>query len=143
MAQGWEKLEPQFEPDGSLRDVLVLDIGIEEWQRAWDALKGWNPAPNLMIDGIPAPCPDDVCGLLGRSEDLPLLVIDIEGCTVHCHFYDQCEIEFDLDPREFVTDVQVGRFFEFLATLYRAIGKELVVTLDGCSDIVILNFPAR
>jgi hypothetical protein len=41
----WTEIASDFEWDGMLRDVYVLNTTIDDWQRVLDALKDLTPRP--------------------------------------------------------------------------------------------------
>src|SRR6478735_1221008 len=97
----WQQIAPDFEPDGSLRDIYVFGTDLSDWQRVLDVLRTWEPAPNLTIGGQPANMPDNAEDIFAEARQQgALLSLKVSDAHVNCHFFGHDEIEFDLDPRE-------------------------------------------
>ena len=54
----WRTVESDFEWDGCLRDLYVLDTSEAEWDRFLGCLPTWGYHAQFTIDGEPPPLPD-------------------------------------------------------------------------------------
>jgi hypothetical protein len=101
--------------DGSLRDIYIFDVTLEDWDRLLKLLKELYPLesdektiPNSIREIIPI---HDERGFLLR-------VMIGDGITANCHFYvseDQSSpIEFDLDPREMQSPYGMKKALQYL-----------------------------
>ncbi|RZJ39720.1 MAG: hypothetical protein EON86_13885 [Brevundimonas sp.] len=141
----WARIEPLFDWDGSWRDIYVLGTSAEDWRNALDAIR--RECPNAMLRSAdpalsPTPIPDpapDVRDMIGQGA---LLVIDLNGIRVNCHFFDEAEIEFDIDPREIIGLEQVARLLEFMAILGKATGKPVLLTPENGRDFTLCRWDA-
>ncbi len=137
----WHQVASDFAPDGALRDIYVFGTDLSDWQRVLDALRTWQPLPNLVIGGQPAIMPDKVDDIFGEARQQgAMLAVEVSGARVNCHFFGEDEIEFDLDPREVVGTIQLEGFEQFMALLGRATGKSVVMTMENTRDAVILRY---
>jgi hypothetical protein len=76
----WNCIAPDYEPDGSLRDIYVLGTGLTDWQHVLDALRKWMPAPVFTYDGEPTWLPERVEEIFLRSqEQQPFLTFVVGG----------------------------------------------------------------
>src|SRR5438094_9223626 len=97
----WQRVETEFEWDGSLRDLYILDADVEVWQRVVDTLRSSEYPCCYRVDGNECPLPEDVEDIFKKRHEASfLLSIDAESILLNCHFFAEEEVEFDLDPRE-------------------------------------------
>jgi hypothetical protein len=137
----WQRIAPDFEWDGTWRDIYVFGTDLLDWQRVLDALRTWDPAPTLAIGGQPAPVPDKVENIFAEARQQgALLSVKVSSALVKCHFFDHDEIEFDLDPREVAGPTQLEGFERFMGLLGRATGKPVVMTMENIREAVILRY---
>jgi hypothetical protein len=136
----WQQIAPDFEPDGGLRDIYVFGTDLLDWQRIWDALRTWEPLPNLVIGTQPAIMPDKVQDIFAESEQGAMLSVNVSGALVNCYFYGHDEIQFDADPREVTGPAQLEGLGRFMSLLGRATGKPVVMTMENMREAVILRY---
>jgi hypothetical protein len=136
----WQRIAGDFEPDGSLRDIYVFDTALSDWQRVLDALRTWEPSPNLTTGGRPAALPDDVADIFAQSrQQRTCLAVIVSGVLINCYFFHQHEIEFDLDPREVAGPEQLAGLRLFMSLLGQAARKPVVMTIENMREAVILR----
>ena len=47
----WLRIAPNFTPDGSLRDIYILDTTLHDWARVWEVLTGDPNRLAFEVDG--------------------------------------------------------------------------------------------
>lgn len=126
-----------FDVDGALRDVCILDASIDDWRNLLEGLAltdwvvqfAWTLAEST--DGaIP-----DARSLFDRLESEPeesaRLAVEVGGIWFTCYFFDIDEIEFTFDP----DDVDGPKSFAHLEAFLRRLGdsthRRVVVTMEG------------
>jgi len=125
-----------FTVDGALRDVVVLDARLEDWQRVLASLAatGWQvdfdprkPGCSLDISVIEAN------SLLSRGEDdySPILAVAVGDIWFTCYFFDVGEIEFSFDPADVSGSDDFAALCEFVEWLGDVCGKRVVVTMES------------
>ncbi|MGW0556152.1 hypothetical protein ACWDZ6_18420 [Streptomyces sp. NPDC002926] len=132
-----------FEVDGALRDVCILDASIDDWQRILDGVKsvnwpvsfGWTLSDS-DDEGIP-----DARELFNRLESEPeesaSLAVEVSGIWFTCYFFDIDEVEFTFDPADVVDSASFGHVEEFVRWLGDATRKRVVVTMEGTDHNVM------
>jgi hypothetical protein len=137
----WQRVARDFEADGSLRDIYVLETSLDDWQKVVDALRGRWPSPVFTLDGEPATLPRRVEAIFDAPrEQAALLSLAVGEARAACHFFVEDRIEFDIDPRQIAGPAQVEAVAEFMALLGRATGKTVVLTLENAPEAVILRY---
>jgi hypothetical protein len=137
----WRQAAPHFEPDGALRDIYVFGTDLLDWQRVWDALRTWDPLPDLTIAAQPATMPDKVQDIFNVVQERGArLSVNVSGAVLNCFFFGDDEIEFDLDPNEVAGPAQLEGLARFMSLLGRATGKPVVMTMENVREAVFLRY---
>ena len=140
----WNRVAGDFEPDGSLRDLYVLETSLDDWQRVLDALQERWPPLAYTLDGDPAVLPRRAEEIFdARRERAAMLSFVVAEATVNCHFFVEDEIEFDIDPREVSRPDQVDALTAFMATLGRVTAKTVLLTMENSPEAVIFRYSAE
>ncbi len=127
--------------DGSLRDIYIFDVVLEDWNRMLKLLKGTYAltsdeeiTPDSIIEIIP------ICSERGFL----LRVMLGEGIFAHCHFYvsedHPSPIEFDLDPREIQKPESFKKMLEFMRFLGDGLNKDVFLTEESTEDNTLLYY---
>ena len=135
----WTDIVSEFEWDGSWRDIYVVGTTVDDWQRVLDALKMLSPGPSFYINGDLAPVPVRVEDVFEqRAVSSFLLTLEVGGVGLKCHFFDDEEIEFDLDPREVKGPTEWKALSDFMRLLADWTGKVTTLTHENTKSAVIL-----
>ncbi|MCX4626779.1 hypothetical protein [Streptomyces sp. NBC_01443] len=126
-----------FEVDGALRDVCILDASIDDWQNLleglisadWSVQFAWT-----LFESTDGAIPD-ARSLFNRLESDPeesaSLAVQVGDIWFTCYFFDIDEIEFTFDP----ADVEDPASFAHLEAFVRRLGdsthRNVVVTMEG------------
>ncbi len=135
----WEDYSTDFDWDGSLRDIYVLETSVLDWQKLFDFLKSsdYTFAYQLYeLEELPGSI--EIFG--ERRENKGLLCVDAGDVTLNCHFFCREIIEFDLDPREVKGEEQANFVFDFMRQLGRALNKEVILTPENMLESPIFKF---
>jgi hypothetical protein len=131
---GWEDLKRYiYNVDGSLRDIYVLDATREDW-RIWSDLVNTN-YPVRFLDEHLLPhdrilfaemlkCWDGGVYLLHAT----FVVGDME---VKCHFFNDEEIENDIDPKQINSYAAHLQLLNYMTLLSQALGKRVLLTPEN------------
>lgn len=137
----WEDYKVAFEFDGSFRDIYVLNTSSEDWQRLIDFAHSGVYKISYTIDGVEVALPQQVTKIFrGRYEANHVLCIQAGPVLIGCHFFDEMEIEFNIDPREIQNEAQAEAFFGFMRQIGNLLRKEVILTHEGGQSEVIFKF---
>lgn len=140
----WKVVAPDFEWDGSLRDIYVLETSEADWQTVWEALQAWDPPPVFAVDGVTEPMPDRVeVVLTTRRQRSPLLSVQVGHAGLNCHFFSPDEIEFDLDPRQVTRETDMEAIAAFMKLLGDLTRKNVILTAENSREAVIAHYGAN
>jgi len=139
----WAALASDFSPDGSLRDIHILDSTREDWQAILDAVRHAGFSLRFLVDSDPAQLPDRVADIFAMQEHNALsLQIGSSGVWVHCHSFADYEIEFNIDPREVSGQDGLDAVVGFMKMLAETVNRAVVLTHENTPAAVILRCPA-
>ena len=137
----WEEIQTAFDWDGSWRDLYVLDASRDDWHRILDALRSSGYAVRFWRDHDAGPVPESVDGLFaGESEQGSLLSIVAGGVTVNAHFFQDDEVEFDIDPREVSTAERGEAVLALMRLIGRACDRPVRLTPENMSELVLIEY---
>ena len=137
----WEEIQTAFEWDGSWRDLYVLGASRDDWQRILDALRSSGYVLRFWRDHDAQPVPESVDSLfVGESEQSSLLSTVVEGVTVNAHFFQDDEVEFDIDPREVSTVARAEAVFGLMRLIGQAVQKPVRLTPENMSELVLIGY---
>jgi hypothetical protein len=128
-----EVINQVFFVDGSLRDIYVFNVDLDEWQKLYELVHSsqWNII--LYKDGQISEYEDTtVHKLIKEKENHSIMMtINIKGILINCYFFSDTEIEFDIDPKEVKSGSDVNIVFDFMKKISKVLGKESILTVEG------------
>ncbi len=89
----WDQVRSDFAPDGSLRDIYVLDTTLHEWRKVLELLLARGA--RLSRGDRPIALPEDLEILFAASDERARLSFDVGPIDLCCHFFMPEEIELD------------------------------------------------
>ncbi len=132
MTLTWHDLEGEFNFDGSWRDVVVLHTNMADWQAVLEAIRLSSMEVRYSVANEVVPLPAQVhdafpeAGFCDR-----LLQVRVGTAWLHCYFFEEETIEFDLDPREFGSQTGIQHILLFMALLACATKKTVALTPEN------------
>jgi len=131
MTQNWDNIKWIFEPDGwLLRDIYIQDVSLMDWEQLIDFL---NLTYNLKFGEEDSKQIDKeyvVNYLIDNTGEIEskTLRIDLDGIVVHCYFFLQDEIEFDIKPSEIKSFSDFERLEKFMSAISKVLRKQVCLT---------------
>lgn len=141
-----EMMKELFYIDGSLRDIYILDTLIVDW----DNLINFIESGNWLIEFIrnndiysKIPYTAQQIFQFRASGDYIHLSISIRGVKVNCYFFEENQIELDIDPKE-VQSLESGQqIIDFVCKLSKVLHKESSLTPENCPEDPLVIFKSR
>jgi hypothetical protein len=140
----WETCRKEFEPDGALRDIYVLDTTIEHWRLLYDALHS-TYSLEYSVDGQPRSIPSTVDEVFSTwTTASPSLHFPIGGVVVACHFFCPEQIELDVDPREIGSSAAFDGLVGLLRLIGDSVNKRVIMSYESDEEHPFLIYePSR
>ena len=139
MTATWNNIAWIFEYNGSLRDIYVQDISLDDWRKLIDFLNDTyklkygitgeeKDSKQIDKDYIIRYLTDNSGEMESKS-----VTIDLDGVNINCHFFLPDQIEFDIDPREIKSIEDYKKIEGFMISVSDALSNQ--VTLTGDNEI--------
>lgn len=151
MTNNWEDIKWIFEPDGTLRDIYVENVTIEDWKILIDYLNTnhivkYGPSEDLKSTNK---IDKDyliqlLTGIRGEME-LKAVSIIIDNIIINTHFFTVDEIEFDIEPSEINTITDYEKLLNFMNDISQLLNKPLILTGENQIDfpLIIVDFSKK
>jgi hypothetical protein len=138
----WSQLQAALKPDGSLRDIVVLDTTMEDWERAYRFVRGLFTSGDARLVPDPDPLPKSILDVfaLTASDTMPKLGIHLGDVRLNCHFFGEREIEFDVWPSDVSTEARAELLLTFMDGLATAVGRPVHLTEENVHEWRWLTF---
>lgn len=139
MNASWQRIAPDFKPDGSLRDIYVQNASLLDWDRTVAMLHRHYAPLTFTRDGEPFAPPDSAAAIFAERHDATIaLDFEVHGIELACHFFTQDEIEFDLPPEQVNSPERFSALQHFLRLLATTVGKRVVLSPESAPTSPIL-----
>ncbi|MEN3747658.1 hypothetical protein TPR58_10795 [Sphingomonas sp. HF-S3] len=137
----WPQIAPDFEYDGSWRDICILDASRREWALVWQVLSADPDRLSISYNGEATTPPADIKAVFRRRQACGAYALyRIGKIRLNCHFLSEEEVEFDFDPRDIDGPAEAARLEHFLAMLGRATSREVRLTAENLPDAIIARY---
>ncbi|WKL48016.1 hypothetical protein Q1W71_24090 [Flavobacterium pectinovorum] len=145
MENNWEEINWIFEPDGTLRDIYVENVTIEEWMILIDFLNfnhvirygptGENQLTNIIDLEYSIQYLNDKTGLMESK----CASIIIDSIIINLHFFTIDQIEFDIDPREINSFEDYKKVANFMNQISEKLEKPVILTGENQIDFPLIQ----
>ncbi|MFD1159808.1 hypothetical protein [Roseovarius aestuarii] len=135
----WKDVCQIFEADGSLRDVIVHETSVSDWDRLLSLSLSLG---NVFYerDGENAVLPASAARMLGDPEHSHCMKVDLGGPVANAHFYTSEEIELDLDPSEIASQAALNKVLGFCSKLSLALERDMAITEESSPEEALLVY---
>ncbi len=132
-------LSGHLELDGSLVDLYAFDANVAIWQRTIDAIVSSAFQWEFSVNGEAAPLVGIEELMHKRSEAGLLLQVTVGLATINCHFFDDGELEFDIDRREMSDQESFDGVLGFMDLVSSASGLPVRMTPENSPTNLITS----
>jgi hypothetical protein len=129
-----ELLNDFLKPDGALRDIYVDNTSIKDWENVIDTIKNSDFSINFFVDENESKLPADISSLFTNRQNSLKLHLKKGNIIINSFLFIDDQIEFDIDPRDFVAEEQHSIIFEFLSLLSVATNKTIKLCDENSAD---------
>jgi hypothetical protein len=142
----WEELKTQiYHEDGSLRDIFIRNVNRNDWKH-WADYVNSNNKVDFEIRNVVVSDKINFDAIVtfweGQIQECPFASIYLNNVIVKIYF-DESEIEMDIDPREIKTIKDHETFLGYLKNISTLLGKSIEVTEENAQDpkevLIIIN----
>ncbi len=137
----WESYKHEFEFDGSWLDIYVLNVEVADWRLTVDMLESKEYQHQLYINGEKSSFPLSAEDIIDKRDDIwAYASFKVNSIQLNCHFFDETQIEFDLDPRDVKSELEAQHIFSFMRRLGQLLNREVILTPENSPQIPIFKF---
>lgn len=143
MKRDWNEIKWIFEPDGSLRDIYIQDISLNEWEKLIDCLNDNFSLTYANKDKIDKG--NVLKYLRSKSGELEsrLVSINLEGLKINCHLFLAQQIEFDLDPKEIKSIGDFELIEHFMVCISDALQQQVTLTGESTPQFPLFKVDSK
>ena len=129
---------------GSLRDLYVLDTNVTDWEKWVEMVNRryivefWDAKTDSKANKIDFEIVQEYLDSNGQRE-VVTATINLDSLTIKCYFFDDSEIENDIDPREFKTVDDHVKLIQYINDISVSLDKEVIVTDENTKDLVLIR----
>ena len=137
----WNEIASELEWDGALRDIYIVDVTLDDWQKILEQLReaGLFACAFYVDSQELSSAPDAKVIFERRQKTATLLQVTSGKVHLNCHFFSEEEVEFDLDPRDLKCEEDLPAVVAFMSFLAKATAKPAILTHENSQDSVILT----
>ncbi len=136
----WDKHKGSFFVDGSLRQLLVFDTDISDWQKLLDFLENNRYKISFRVNREFLSSPESAQFIFDwQLEKSRFLSVELNDLQLNCHFFAEDEIDFNLDPKQVQSKSNYLAIIEFMQAVSNLLEKPMVMTLENDPKFVLLN----
>ncbi len=140
----WDDIKNKiYNWDGSWRDIYVHETNHQDWEKWIDFVNSnyqieWNIFENESSrDKIDFQIIKDYWS--GKGENCSTANVFIDKIQINAHFFDDSEIENDIDPREFNSIEDHNNLIDYMTSLSKTLSKYVYLTPENCPEIRLIK----
>ena len=135
----WEQCKRDFTLEGSLRDIYISGVEPTDWRSLYKELLA-KYCTEYLLNQQPQPAPEVADNAFAaRSTGSTLLRLRTGNVLICCHFFDWTEVEFDIDPRDINSQMDLSGVLDFMQTIGNCLSKRVVLTPENMRHIPIIS----
>ncbi|MCD4791141.1 MAG: hypothetical protein K8R37_14190 [Bacteroidales bacterium] len=129
--------------DGSLRDIYVNNTDLNDWIKLYDSLLKSEYSVSYSCDHEIQIIPENVELIFNKTDCSHILRVKEENIVFNTHFFIKKQIEFDLDPRDFVAMDQSRILIEFMHFVSDSLNKEVIMTPENDEKFILIKIKPK
>lgn len=141
----WQELKDKiYFEDGSLRDIYILNTTKADWRKWVDLVNQkyivefYDAKTDLTSGKIDFKVVEEYLESTGDRESIQAK-IKLNSVSIMCYFFDDSEIENDIDPGEFKSMEDHENLLRYLHEISALLNKEVYVTDENTQESVLLK----
>ncbi|PIB35722.1 hypothetical protein BFP72_10115 [Reichenbachiella sp. 5M10] len=124
--------------NGALRDIFILGSTLDDWNNVLHGLKNSDYGLDFLIDSEPAELPHNAEEIF-KIENSKTLRVRQDNIFFNSYFFVDSEIDFDIDPRDFVAFEQGEDLVNFMRFLSNLTNKPCILTPELDQEYILMK----
>ena len=145
MAVSWDNIAWIFEDDGSLRDIYIQEISLNDWSKLIDSINN-NYDLNFGIAGEEMSSGEInkdyvikyLTDISGEMESMSATIF-IDGININCHFFLPDQIEFDIAPTDIKSIEDYKKVESFMNSISELLGNQVTLTGENRIELPLIK----
>jgi len=144
----WEEIKWIFKPDGSLLDIYIKEVDIEDWKNIIDflnnnySIKFGIHGQNIIINKINKEYVTKLLTSNNENLESRIASIEIDQISINTHFFWDKQIEFDIEPREIKNFLDYEKIVDFMYKISEVIDKEVILRGENQIEFPLIKVHA-
>jgi hypothetical protein len=141
----WTELKKRiYFEDGSWRDIYVLDTTRKDWENWVDlinrkySVEFYDAKTDLLADKIDFAAVREYWDSAGDREVISAS-IKLDSINVMCYFFDDSQIENDIDPSEIKSQEDHDKLIDYLTDISVSLDKEVLLTEENTKNSILIR----
>lgn len=146
--RNWKNIEWIFEKDGALRDIYVQNATISDWKKVINLLNsdykltfGVNEdklTNKIDFRYVKTMFADETGELETKSA-----TINLNGIVVKCYFFLENQIEFDINPAEISSELELNTIMAFMKSISSKLGKQITLCGENQPEFPLIKIDSK
>jgi len=125
----------------ALLEIHVYNTSTDDWSRVWNFLLLEPTRLSFSVDAEVTSPPLTVGEVFDlRHAHATTASYALGKQRLNCHFFNEQEIEFDLDPRDVTGPIELLQMIGFFEKLFHLTKKQVFLTHENASDAIVARF---
>lgn len=145
LTPNWIEIKWIFEPDGSLRDIYVEKVTIEDWKILIEflndnySIKFGPTAENNFENKINSAYVTELLNGESKEMECRTASILIDQIIINTHFFYSEQIEFDVDPREINNSLDYDKIINFMFEISKNLNKQVILAGENQIELPLIK----
>ena len=146
--RNWKDIGWIFEKDGALRDIYVQNATISDWKKVIDLLNSdYKLTFGVYEDNLTNKIDFRYVKTMFAEETGELetksATINLDGIVVKCYFFLIDQIEFDINPSEIHSELELKEVINFMKTISTELGKQITLCEENQPEFPLIKIDSK
>ena len=146
--RNWKDIEWIFEKDGALRDIYVQNATISDWKKVVDLLNSqykltFGVYEDNLTDKIDFEYVKTIFADKTGELETKSATIDLDGIVVKCYFFLIDQIEFDINPSEIHSELELKKVTDFMKIMSTELGKQITLCGENQPEFPLIKIDSK
>ncbi|KAB1158548.1 hypothetical protein F7018_07980 [Tenacibaculum aiptasiae] len=146
--RNWKNIEWIFEKDGALRDIYVQNATISDWKKVVDLLNSdYKLTFGVYEDNLTDKIDFEYVKIMFADETGELetksATIDLDEIIVKCYFFLIDQIEFDINPCDIHSEIELKKVTDFMTVISTKLGKQITLCGENQPEFPFIKIDSK
>lgn len=142
--RNWKDIKWIFEKDGALRDIYVQNTTISDWEKVVDLLNiDYKLTFGVYEENLTDKIDFEFVKTMFANEtgelETKYATIDLNGIIVKCYFFLEDQIEFDINPAEIKTELELNKVTDFMKKISSELNKQITLCDENQPEFPLIK----